>query len=57
MSDTEIKMSSPKGNVADSAILDRFQHRVSHIEFVRSVDPMELRTILHLIPEIEVNGA
>jgi len=48
MSDTEINGSTPKLFAVDSDILDRFQNRVVRIEFVRSVNPTQLRTILHL---------
>lgn len=54
MSETEIKVLSPKLFVIDSEILDRFQDRVSRVEFVRSASPPEFRTILHLSP---VKGA
>lgn len=57
MSDTEIKGLSPKLFAVDSDILDRFQDRVSCIEFVRSVNPAEQRTILHLSPKVDVPDA
>lgn len=50
MSETEIKVLSPKLFSIDSEILDRFQDRVSRVEFVRSACPAEFRTILHLFP-------
>lgn len=48
MLNTENKENSAKLFTVDSDILDRFQDRVVRIEFVRSVNPTQLRTILHL---------
>ena len=48
---------SPKLFAVDSEILDRFQDRVSRIEFVRSAGPAEQRTILHITPKLDVPDA
>jgi len=51
------KRSTPKLFAVDSDILDRFQHRVVRIEFVRSINPADLRTILHISPEADAPDA
>lgn len=48
MLNTENKENSAKLFAVDSDILDRFQDRVVRIEFVRSVNPTRMCTILHL---------
>lgn len=51
LSQTEIHAASSKKNIVESDVLERFQDRVCKIEFIRSDDPMTLRTVLHLSPK------
>ncbi len=50
MSDTEINGSPLKLSNMDVNILDRFQDRVTRIEFVRDASKCELKTVLHILP-------